>query len=60
MQYGEILGGLTCGDGKAVYYLRTSGKPGKEVKTHGFFSQERGQKRKAQWSASGQEVKPVT
>jgi len=49
----EIPGSLTGGDGKAMYYLRNSGKPGKEVNSHGFFSRERGQKRKAQWSENG-------
>lgn len=47
MQCREIPGSLTCRDGKAMYYLRTSGKPGKEIKSHGFFSQERGKKSKA-------------
>lgn len=46
-------GGLIGGDGKVMSYLRTSRSPGKEVKTHVFFSQERGEKSKAQWSETG-------
>lgn len=60
MQYRETPGGLTGGDGKAMYYLRSSEKPGKEVKTPGLFFQEGGQKRKAQWNESVYKVKPIT
>lgn len=45
--------GLAGGDGKVMYYLRTSRRPGKEGKIHVFFSQERGEKSKAQWSEAG-------
>lgn len=37
-------GGLVGRDSKVMYYLRTSRRPGKEVKIHVLFSQERGEK----------------
>lgn len=45
-------GGLVGGNGK-VMYLRTSRRPGKEVKVCVFFSQERGKRSKAQRSETG-------
>lgn len=43
-------GGLVGRDGKLMCDLITLRRAAKEVKIHVFFSEERGEKSKAQWS----------